>query len=182
MRSSHSIAVGALVCAGVVATATPTAGTAGPVRPLTTVQELMDTRIDPAADALWNSVAFIASAKGEEDRRPRTSKEWAAVRENATALIKGASELELPGRRVSAVETTPGFGELRASEIQHLIEADPAAFAVRARALRSASRTALAAIDAKDADGLLNAGGVIDAACEACHSAYWYPAQVKDRQ
>jgi hypothetical protein len=40
--------------------------------PLTafTIQELMDARIDPPADALWDSVAFIASARGEEDRRP----------------------------------------------------------------------------------------------------------------
>ena len=150
-----------------------------PFRPQGSVQELMATRIDPAADALWDSVAFIASEKGDEDRRPRTPAEWAAVRQNALALIKGASDLGLPGRRVSALETTPGPGELRASEIEHLIEADPAAFAKRARALGSAARTALAAIDAKDADALMNAGGVIDAACEACHVVYWYPKQLQ---
>ena len=150
-----------------------------PVRPQGSVQELMETRIDPAADALWDSVAFISSEKGDEDRRPRTPAEWAAVRQNALALIKGASDLGLPGRRVSALETTPGPGELRASEIEHLIEADPTAFAKRARALGSAARTALAAIDAKDADALMNAGGVIDAACEACHVVYWYPKQLQ---
>ena len=181
MRSSLSITVFAFACAGVVAAATPIAGPPESGRPLATVQELMDTRIDPAADALWDSVAFIASAKGEEDRRPRTPQEWAAVRQNATALIKGASDLELSGRRVSAVGTTPGLGELRASEIQQLIEANPAAFAQRARALQAATRTALAAIDVKDADALMNAGGVIDAACEACHIVFWYPAQLKGR-
>ena len=153
-----------------------------PVRPLATVQELMDTRIDPAADTLWDSVAFIASEKGDEDRRPRTPAQWAGVRQNATALIKGAGELGLPGRRVSALETTPGSGELPASEIQHLIEADPTAFAKRARALGSAARTALAAIDAKDAGALMDAGGVIDAACEACHVVYWYPKQLQGRK
>jgi cytochrome c556 len=150
-----------------------------PVRPQGTVQELMATRIDPAADALWDSVAFIASEKGDEDRRPRSPAEWAAVRQNALALIKGASDLGLLGWRVSALETTPGPGELRASEIEHLIEADPTAFAKRARDLGSAARTALAAIDAKDADALMNAGGVIDAACEACHVVYWYPKQLQ---
>ena len=149
-----------------------------PVRPRSSLQEMMATRIDPAADALWDSVAFIASEKGDEDRRPRTPAEWAAVRRNALALIKGASDLALPGR-VSALEATPGPGELRASEIEHLIEADPTAFAKRARALGSAARTALAAIDAKDADALMNAGGVIDAACEACHVVYWYPKQLQ---
>src|ERR1700722_2878118 len=105
-----------------------------PVRPKGSVQELMDTRIDPAADALWDSVAFIASEKGDEDRRPRTPAEWAGGRQNGLALIKGASALGLPGRRVSALETTPGPGDLRASEIEHLIEGDPTGFGKRRRA------------------------------------------------
>jgi cytochrome c556 len=168
----------AFACAGLGAAATPTAGPTGPAGVQATVQEMMDTRIDPAADALWDSVAFIASGKGEEDRRPRTPAEWAAVRQNALMLLRGASDLTLPGRRVSALETTPGPGELRSSEIQHLIEADPAAFAKRADALKSAARAALATIDAKNADALMNVGGVIDAACEACHIVYWYPNQL----
>jgi hypothetical protein len=176
------MAVFAFVCAGLGAAATPAAGPVEPERARATVQEMMDTRIDPAADALWGSVAFIASEKGEEDRRPRTPAEWAAVRQNALTLIKGASDLALPGRRVSGLETTPGPGELRASEIEHLIEADPAAFAKRAQALKSAARAALETIDAKNADALMNAGGVIDAACEACHVVYWYPSQLKGRQ
>ena len=36
-----------------------------PVRPQGSVQELMATRIDPTADALWDSVAFIAYEKGD---------------------------------------------------------------------------------------------------------------------
>ena len=172
----------AFACAGLSAAATPAAAPAVPARGQATVQEMMDTRIDPAADALWDSVAFIATEKGEEDRRPRTSAEWAAVRQHALALIQGASDLALPGRRVSALETTPGPGELRASEIEHLIAADPAAFAKRAQALKSAARAALATIDAQNADALMDAGGVIDAACEACHVVYWYPKQLQGRK
>jgi hypothetical protein len=37
------------------------------------------------------------------------------------------------------------------------------------------SLQALEAIDAKDAKRLLDVGGDIDAACEACHLVYWYP-------
>ena len=182
MRSSYSVAIFAFACAGWGAAPTPAAGLAEPARVQATVQEMMDTRIDPAADALWDSVAFIASEKGEEDRRPRTPAEWAAVRQNALVLIKGASDLALPGRRVSGLETTPSPGELRASEIQHLIEADPAAFAKRAETLKSAARAALATINAQNADALMSAGGVIDAACEACHVVYWYPKQLQGRQ
>jgi hypothetical protein len=182
LRSRCSIAVLAFVCATLGAGASPEGKPGEPVQLKATVQELMDARIDPAADALWDSVAFIATLKGEEDRRPRTPAQWAVVRHNALALINGASDLGLAGRRVSAVTTTPGPGELRASEIQALIAADPAAFAKRAQGLRSAAKTALAAIDAKDTDALLDAGGVIDAACEACHVVYWYPGQVQGKR
>ncbi len=140
-----------------------------------TIQELMDTRIDPSADVLWDSVAFIASTTGEEDRRPRTPAEWNAVHQSALALIDAVDSLSARGRRVASIEKEPGPGELRVSEIQRRIDANPSAFASHARALRSAAQKALAAIDARDANGLLNAGGLIDAACEACHTVYWYP-------
>jgi hypothetical protein len=34
---------------------------------------------------------------------------------------------------------------------------------------------AFKAIEAKDAEALLNAGDGIDNACEKCHMHYWYP-------
>jgi hypothetical protein len=126
-----------------------------------TIQQLMDARVDPSADVLWDSVAFIATLKGEEDRRPRTPAEWDAVRRSALALIDAVNELSMPGRRVSSIDKQPGPGELRTSEIQRLIDADPGAFARRA--------------GARDADALMKAGGVIDEACETCHLTYWYP-------
>jgi cytochrome c556 len=142
-----------------------------------TIQDLMDTRIDPSADVLWDSVAFIASAKGEEDRRPRTPAEWGAVRRSALALIEAVDELATPGWRVAAVEKEPGPGELPAYAIQRRIDARPDAFARHARVLESAAQQALSAIDAKNADALMTAGGLIDEACEACHVVYWYPHQ-----
>jgi cytochrome c556 len=144
-----------------------------------TLQELMDTRIDPAADVLWDSVAFIATAKGEEDRRPRTPAEWDAVRQSALALIEAVDELATPGRRVASAEKAPGPGELPASAIQRRIDANPDAFARHARVLKSATQKALSAIDAKNADALMTAGGLIDEACEACHVVYWYPHQAQ---
>jgi len=182
LSPGYSIAGAACACLCLVAAVTPAAAPSEPVRTLATVQELMLTRIDPAADFLWDSVAFIASEKGEEDRRPRTAAQWAAVRENALALIRGATDLGIPGRQVSALHTAPGPGELPAAEIERRINADPAAFAKRAQVLKSAALRALKAIDGKDADALMNAGGVIDEACEACHVVYWYPQQLQGRK
>jgi cytochrome c556 len=176
------ILVAVITCTGGEATPAPAASRSASAAPAATLQELMETRIDPAADSLWDSVAFIASEKGEEDRRPRTPAEWAAVRNEAEKLIEAATELEMPGRRVSTLLAAPGPGELSAADIQLRIDADFAAFAKRARVLQSAAQKALAAIDAKDADALMNAGGVIDAACEACHIVYWYPQQLEGRK
>lgn len=160
----------------------PAPTSADPSQPALTIQELMDARIDPSADVLWDSVAFIASAKGEEDRRPRTPAEWATVRQSALALIAAVNDLSMPGRRVASIDKEPGLGELRPSEIQRRIDANPHAFARHARVLESAAKKALTAIDAKDADALMSAGGLIDEACEACHLIYWYPNQAQGRR
>ena len=180
-RLCSMIPAAIIACASGEATPLAAASRAASNAPAATLQELMETRIDPAADSLWDSVAFIASEKGEEDRRPRTPAEWAAVRNEAGKLIEAAGELEVPGRRVSTLLSSPGPGELSSADIQLRIDAKFADFAKRARVLQSAAQRALAAIDARDADALMNAGGVIDAACEACHIVYWYPQQLEGR-
>ncbi len=51
----------------------------------------------------------------------------------------------------------------------------------RAHALQDAGLKALAAIDAKNVDGLSDAGEAIDEACEQCHLKYWYPPDAADK-
>ncbi len=140
-----------------------------------TIQELMAGRVDPAADALWDSVATIVSAKGIEERRPRTAAEWKAVRLQALTLLETTGLLAMRGRRVTDKTAAPGPGELSAPEIQRRIDANHEAFVGFASALRVAGQQALAAIDARNPQRLMDAGGVIDTACEACHLTYWYP-------
>jgi len=146
----------------------------------------MDGIIDPSADVLWDSVAYIATTKGIEDRQPRTDDEWKKVRYGAITLIEGANLLSMPGRRVAGdpADGTPpaggasvGTGELTHAEIQQRIDSSHAAFVQFARNLQDAGLKALAAIAAKDATALMDAGGRIDEACEACHVTYWYPNQ-----
>lgn len=146
-----------------------------------TVQDLMDGIIDPSADVLWDSVAYIATTKGIEDRQPRTDDEWKAVRNSAITLVEAANLLSMPGRKVAAAhaptDPPPGLGELSHTEIQQRIDATHDGFTGFARNLQDAGLKALAAIAAKDAQGLMDAGGTIDEACEACHVTYWYPNQ-----
>ncbi len=136
----------------------------------------MEGLVDPSADALWDSVAYIATTAGTEDRRPRTADEWKAVRISAVNLIEAANLLGMQGRRVGSRSAT-GPGELALPDIQRHIDASHDAFVQFASALQDAGTRALTAIDAQDAQGLMDAGGVIDEACEACHVTYWYPNQ-----
>ena len=137
----------------------------------------MDQQVDPSADALWDAVAYIATLSGTEDRQPRTDAQWSAVRLHAVTLIEAMNLLRLPGRRVNDGKSAAGPGELSGVEIQQRIDASPENFARFAGLLQAAGLRALAAIDARDAQGLMDAGGVIDEACEACHVTYWYPNQ-----
>jgi cytochrome c556 len=158
---------------------TPTSAVATPQqKQLTaTIQELMLGKIDPAADALWDSVAFIESPSGTEDRRPRTDSEWRAVRTHAISLVEAAKLLRVPGRRVKSGNSAAGHGELSSAEIQERIDTNQDGFVGFAGLLQDAGLKALTAIDARNAQALMDAGGVIDEACEACHATYWYPNQ-----
>jgi len=145
------------------------------LQPQATIREIMDAEVDPSADALWDSVMITITAAGEDDRQPRTAAEWQAVRRSAIVLIEATNLLVMPGRRVASDDSPLGPGELTPAAIQQRIDANRAEFAGFAQALRGVSIKALAAIDSKNADALLNVGSEIDEACEACHLVYWYP-------
>jgi cytochrome c556 len=142
------------------------------------IRDLMDAEIDPAADFLWASVASVSSEAGLEDRQPRTTDDWAEARRKAITLVEATNLLVMSGRRVStAYVPARGLGELDSTEVQKRIDAAPGAFKALAQVLRESSLKALTAIDARNPAELLEAGGAIDAACEACHVTFWYPEQ-----
>lgn len=183
-RSWILIARVSLGMVGVALGMTGCAKTAAPVthspqpqfRLAASIQDLMEGLVDTSADALWDSVAYIASTSGIEDRRPKTDAEWNAVRVSALNLIEAANLLSMPGRRVT-LRSAAGPGELAPAEIQQRIDAGHDAFVQFAHVLQDAGARALTAIDLHDPQGLMDAGGVIDEACEACHVTYWYPNQ-----
>jgi hypothetical protein len=150
-----------------------------PYRPTSSIQDLMLHVVDPNVDVLWESVAVISTEQGIEERQPRTNEDWATLRTHAVALAESANLLMIPGRKVAQAdkrlqdEGTPGT--LTVEEIQKLIDGDHVAFASRALALHDAALAALKAIDEKNVQALSDVGGVIDEACENCHTRYWYP-------
>jgi hypothetical protein len=119
-------------------------------KPVVDVKQLMQGIVDPSADGVWESVATIFTKAGTEERRPRTDKEWAAVRSHAMTLAEAGNLLMMPGRAKAGADWM--------TFSQELIDT---------------SAVALRAAEAKDVDGLMNVGGRIDEVCERCHKKYW---------
>jgi hypothetical protein len=175
-------------------TAVPTVATAPAPAPVSAVappapfqltasiQELMDSVIDPAADALWDSVSITQTRKGTVFHQPHSDEQWHEVRRRAIALIEGTNLLMMDGRKLvapgSSVLDEGTSGVLSAEEGQKRFDSQHATFVQFARALRDAGTQMLAAIDKKDANGMMNAGAAMDSVCESCHLTFWYPNQV----
>lgn len=142
----------------------------------------MDAVIDPAADALWDSVSITETVKGTVFRQPHTDEEWQEARRHAISLIEGTNLLIMDGRKLvapgSPVLDQGTSGVLSAEEGQKLLDSKHATFVEFARALRDAGEQMLTSIDKKDSTGMMNAGAAMDGICESCHLTFWYPNQV----
>ena len=161
----------------------PAAASAAPAfQIMASIQELMDAVIDPAADALWDSVSITTTKKGTVFHQPHSDEEWQEARRHAIALIEGTNLLVMDGRRLvapgSPVLDQGTSGVLGAEEGQKKFDELHPTFVQFAKALREAGTQMLTAIDKKDATGMMNAGSAMDGICESCHLTFWYPNQV----
>src|SRR5436190_16062128 len=127
-----TIVVGVCLFASACSTAEPAHGDPEPAyRPTATVKDIMDSMVDPNADAIWDAVAVTVSATGTEQKAPHTDDEWIQVRRHAIPILEATNLLLIPGRHVAR----PGEKaekpeiELQPEQIEALIEQDRAAFA-----------------------------------------------------
>ena len=152
-------------------------------RPAATVEDLMRTMIDPAADAVWDAVVTEVTPDGVVEIRPRTAGDWTRLRRHAVTLAESANLLLVEGRRVAAPESRselPGI-DLHPDAIEELLAEDWDSWAAAARDLGDTSVVVLDAVDARDVDALLASGAELDLACERCHARYWYPGHADPR-
>ncbi len=141
-----------------------------------TIKDIMDSLVDPSADYIWDAVATTVTAKGKEEKYPRTDEEWKEVRRRAIHLMEASNLLLIPGRHVARPgEKGDPRVELPPEQVEALINQDRDKFAKLANGLYDSVLPAMRAIEAKDKDALLDAGDAIDRACENCHFTYWYP-------
>ena len=149
----------------------------GNFSPATSVQDVMLSVVDPAADAIWESVATIVTHDGIEERRPATDQEWEALRHEAVRLVESSNLLLMRDRAVARAgfrSENPGI-ELEPEQIQALIDEDPETWDRLVADFYGVSASMLDAVEQRDADRLFDEGGPLDVTCERCHQRYWYP-------
>ena len=117
--------------------------------PVASVKQIMKGIVAPSATAVFSSVSVIVSAKGVEERQPRTADEWEAVGNSAAALIEAGNLLMMGSRAI-----------------------DRGDWITMSRALIEGGKAALKATQAQDPDGLLAAGEPINTSCDTCHRKY----------
>ena len=121
---------------------------------VTDLHQTMELILEPAADVIWDSAGFIITIEGEEDLSPETQAGWDHVLHAAATLAEAGNLLMLPGRNAG-----PDWAEY-------------------SKGMTQASKEAMQAAQARDADALFEAGGRIYQVCRACHNQYW----VKDSE
>lgn len=152
-------------------------------QPTATIQDIMLSVIDPNIDAVWNSVSTVSTAKGTEERRPQTDEDWKTLRQHAVTVAEAGNLLVIKGRLVAAkgANTSSGGAELQPEAIQKAIEANRHDYVKHAHELHDAALKVIAAIDRKNVDALVEAGGAVEHACEQCHSQFWYPGDKRPK-
>ena len=113
------------------------------------LKHLMEWLIDPAADAIWDSVSTIIDKNGTTNISPKNDAEWENLRQQAAVLTEAANLLMMPDR-------------VRPGKIWPLA----------AKKLKSSGMLALQATLNKDPDLLFKAGEEIYKSCAGCHHAY----------
>jgi hypothetical protein len=119
------------------------------IKPVATVRQIMIGIVAPSAKIVFDSVGTIVSAAGVEERKPQNDEEWAVVGSSAAALVESANLMVMGGRAV-----------------------DKGDWVKMSQALADAGMMAVKAADAKDTDGILTAGSIINTSCDDCHQRY----------
>lgn len=116
------------------------------VRPVATVDQVMDAIVIPSSQAIFDAVVY---ENGELVTAPRSDDDWFRLQMHAIALAEAGNLLLLPTRNKG--------------------EADWVSFS---HALTDEAIAVSKAAEAKDVEGLLAAGSDVYRACTACHAKY----------
>jgi hypothetical protein len=142
-----------------------------------TIKDIMDSAVDPSADYIWESLGTEVSAEGVKEKRPSNEDEWKEERRKAVLLVEAANLLLMPGRKVAKAGEKAENPEVELSpeQIEALITKDRPQFVKLAKEFQETAIEQLKAVDERNIQDMLKAGGDLDTRCENCHKVYWYP-------
>ena len=112
------------------------------------MKQLMNGIVLPNATVIYDSVGAVVTTTVEE-WAPKNDKEWEAVGNSAAAIVEVGNMLLVGDRLVDKREWL--------SFTQRFI---------------AAGKAVLQAVDQRNADGVLAAGGDLNETCDACHEKY----------
>jgi hypothetical protein len=153
-------------------------GRQSPYRPVASVKDIMEAVLEPSTEVIFDAVSVRPD--GSVEKGPADDAAWATVRMSALVMSEGGNLLMMAGRRMStgpALTRSPRPAtrvELM-PQLATRVSTTRGTWIKRVEALIDAGSVTLDAVAAKDANALIRADDAIDAACEACHHAYWYP-------
>lgn len=114
------------------------------------MQQFMVMVLEPVADGLWDSAGWIDDIEqGYFELYPTTEEGWEAVRHSAAMVVEAGNALALPSRAY-----------------------DDDAWLTYSKAMSNVGLQAMEAAEARDKEGLFQAGAQLYSVCTACHQAY----------
>lgn len=134
----------------------PAAKPGPPIQAVATLEEVMHGMVIPHAEVVWGASGTIYTAKGVEERQPKSESEWLAVEASATTLTEAGNLLMMEGRA-----------------------RDSGRWMERARALREAGAGVHQAAKSRNVQAVFERGGVLFEACQGCHFDYRFEKDPK---
>jgi cytochrome c556 len=148
--------------------------------PAVLVREEMQQQVNPAMLAIWDVTNEALDDEGNFNPALVNDAGWAQI-------VAQARTLEAAGRRMAAAGSITASApenaftedyELSMSDVQALVDSNPAAF--RAFAAAFADQAARLRMAAEAGDGVLvgELAGVADQSCSGCHLTFWAAPEV----
>jgi len=120
-----------------------------PFKPIVDNKLLRQAVVDPHADITWDAVKTIMTKEGDQDIRPKTDAEWAAIRNAAVTVAESGNLMMMAPRAKNGGE-----------------------WMQRSQEMIDAAEAAMRAAEAKNAEKLFTVGGDIYDSCSNCHRKY----------
>jgi hypothetical protein len=117
--------------------------------PFATTRQLMLGLVIPASTTIYESAGTVSTVAGTVDKAPQTDKEWEVVAAHAATLVEASELLVAEGRGI-----------------------DDPVWIKAAADMGIGARRVIEAAQKRSVDDLLDKGGEIVAACDACHKKF----------